>query len=174
MRVVHEIVQLLASGSDKFKTAKPDGATPSIYYDHFGEYTSGLFLFNPAHSTYSDLQKRVLGQKALFEKPGFAVEYTTALHAGLANSLSSGYVFAEKNQFYTTPAELEEKDRMSKFILAQTRVVGKTWVRPALEGILGDANGTADMNRISPLYEFFDRTVVDETVALMRQGLHAA
>lgn len=168
MRIVHELVQLLVTRSDSFRAEKPEWANPSPNYAHFGELCSGLYLFSPAHPLYPIQKKEVLERRIdIFEKPGFAIDYFTAMHAGLNNAVASGYVYSERNPFYSTISEDEEKVKFSNFIKKQTSLVGKTSVRPALETILNDSG------ELSRLHSFFDPSVVQETTELMREGLRA-
>lgn len=166
MRIVHELVQLLATRSDSFRAEKPEWANPSIHYAHFGELCSGLYLFNPAHSLYPIQKKEILERRAdTFEVPGFAIDYFTAMHAGLNNAAASGYIYAVRNPFYSTITEQDERNRFSNFIKKQTSLVGKTSVRPALETMLDD------YGELSRLNNFFDPLTVQETTELMREGL---
>ena len=166
MRIVHELVQLLATRSDSFRAEKPKWANPSPHYAHFGELCSGLYLFNPSHQLYQTQKKEVLDRRIdTFEKPGFAIDYFAAMHSGLNNAVASSYVYAERNPFYSTISEEDEKVKFSNFIKKQTSLVGKTSVRPALETILNDSG------ELSRLNSFFDPSVVQETAELTREGL---
>ena len=166
MRIIHELVQLLATRTDSFRAQKPEWANPSPHYEHLGELCSGLYLFNPKHHLYETQRKEVLEKRDdVFERPGFAIDYFTAMHAGLNNAVASGYVYAERNPFYAQIDEQTEIEKASKFIKAQTGLVGKTSVRPALETILNDNEELGRLNH------FFDSSLVQQTAELMREGL---
>ncbi|MEK7836945.1 MAG: hypothetical protein AAB328_03065, partial [candidate division NC10 bacterium] len=160
------LVQLLATKSDSFRAEKPEWANPSPHYEHFGELCSGLYLFSPDHHLFH-IQRIEVRNKSVdvFEKPGFALDYFTAMHAGLNNAVASGYVYADRNPFFAQIDEQAERAKASKFITAQTSLVGKTSVRPALETILDDRGELGRLNN------FFDSSLVQETVELMREGL---
>ncbi|MBI2632592.1 hypothetical protein HYW75_06305 [Candidatus Pacearchaeota archaeon] len=167
MRIIHELVQLLATRNDSFRAEKPEWANPSRSYAHFGELTSGFYLFNPAHPLYPIQRKEVLlKRREVFEKPGFSIDYFSAIHAGLHNAVASGYVYAQENTFPATVTEEVENKKFKDFnIKIHTSLVGKTSVRPALESILNDRGELGRLNM------FFDPSLVEQTVELMREGL---
>ncbi len=153
MRIVHELVQLLATRSDSFRAEKPKWANPSTHYEYLGELCSGLYLFNPDHHLFHSQCIEIRNKRVdVFEKPGFTIDYFTAMHAGLNNAVTNGYVYAERNPFYAQIDEQTEIAKASNFIRAQTSLVGKTSVSHALETVLID-NG--ELNRLN---EFFDKS----------------
>lgn len=165
MRAIHEMIHSLTSGELVFKAEKPSWASPSQSYAEIGESTSGFYFINPLGNDYDFLLDQINGNIELTKKPGFTLEYLTAINAGLAGTVSTGYVYTEKNNFYSSISLEEEKKRITALIQRETTALGRTNAKDALEKVL--ANGSA----LTSLESFFPDSLVNEVSDIMRKSL---
>ena len=167
MRIIHELAQLLSTDHPKqFRVFdKPDSANPSAPYNVLGEFTPGFYFFNPIHPAYPRLAREIHERPDLIHQTGFSLEYLAAGTAGnIEGGVTTGYVHAVRNLFYSEVTEADEIERASKFITAQTSQVASTSFGPHLRRFLREPE------RQKPLVELFDEETLQETLGIMKKA----
>jgi len=151
---IRKIQELLFSAVTEFIFAHPEVVgNPDPAYATLGEPTSGFYFLNPNTPFYRELAHEIHGRQDLYTKPGFTIEYFTALAAGINLSVSTGYVTARQNPIapQTAENELESANRRVRTVAHDLRT---TSVRNALQARL------MKHATIEPLFDFFDERLV--------------
>ena len=139
MRIIHELFHSL-TGKGVFKAEIPQWANPAKAYAEFGESTSGFYLVNGNHRLHGEVKKEIDNHPCMISKGGFAVEYFTAMRAGLENSVVTGYVYANPNYYNPIEPQKENEIFLEKKIKSPTSYISRTSVRESLLSSLEESS----------------------------------
>ncbi|MEK6800904.1 MAG: hypothetical protein AABY05_03150 [Nanoarchaeota archaeon] len=165
MRIIHELLHVFLLPEGVFKAEKPSWANPSEAYDRFGETTSGFYLINATHASHGQYAKEIRKYPNLISSPGFAIEYFTAIFAGLRDLVSTGYVYAKDNKFYSKIDIEKELSKVEKFIVHHSRLLGSTRLCDVLR------QTASDENKLKRLDDLFEPETVRNVARLVLEGL---
>ncbi len=163
LRIIHELFHTITCAEKVFVVdSLPPWANPHPAYAKLGESTSGFYFIHPAAKGFRELKQEIEAKPGLYIHPGFAVEYFTALWAGLRRSVVNGYVYAVVNDFYkATPLPEEDIKKWTLFIEQQAQALSGTSIAGSLRETL------LDPAKKRKLDEFFVPSQVEQVAGLM-------
>ncbi len=166
-RKIYELI-LAITGNGVFEAVSseiPEGSKVNLPYKDLGEVASGCFILDPNHELFVPLRDEIDSHPDWFEKPGFSVDYFVPVFAGMHNSVSTGYVYADTNMFYGNVDVDDEKARVNSAIYNVT----KSWVGTSIVSLLQKT--LADSRTVQTLSKYFDGSLVNEVVDIMDSAL---
>lgn len=166
LRMIHELVNSSISLGKLIADEPNRKINPSPAYRKIGEGNSGFYLINPNHKMYNNFKYEIEKNKDLLFEPGFFIEYFALNWAAINAKVTTGYVYAVENPYYTHPSPEEEIESAINSISLATKRISKTSIGKNLKNTLKNEKNLLDILKI-----FFDIEDIQLVLKIMKDSI---